>query len=182
MVHTSWRTSGFLKQLSYFRGLQEPCEVNTGEGHKECWIPRDFRSSSYGRWLKNKSLQMHESWFFTKRDVFPQDPKLREAYVDRVLFSLEKQEAKFWSRQGFLWHCNECVLHLTFLWSKTPSHSLKTLLSRMLTIPRKALTWMLWVPTDPSRGWLSLMFWRREGSKEHSPKVQRFCIARLSQV
>ena len=104
---------------------------------------------------------MHESWFFTKRDVFPQDPKLREAYVDRVLFSLEKQEAKFWSRQGFLWHCNECVLHLTFLWSKTPSHSLKTLLSRMLTIPRKALTWMLWVPTDPSRGWLSLMFWRR---------------------
>ena len=40
----------------------------------------------------------------------------------------------------------------------------------MLTIPRKALTWMLWVPTDPSRGWLSLMFWRREGSKENSPK------------
>ena len=40
----------------------------------------------------------------------------------------------------------------------------------MLTIPRKALTWMLWVPTDPSRGWLSLMFWRRESSKENSPK------------
>ena len=37
----------------------------------------------------------------------------------------------------------------------------------MLTIPRKALTWMLWVPTDPSKGWLSLMFWR---TKENSPK------------
>ena len=40
---------------------------------------------------------------------------LEKACVDRVLFSLEKQEAKFWSRQSFLWHCNEHFLNLTFL-------------------------------------------------------------------
>lgn len=42
-------------------------------------------------------------------------PGPREAKTGCVLWSMEKDYATSWTRQYFVWHCNEHIPHLTFL-------------------------------------------------------------------